>query len=534
MGFLKDDLLRRDAYPGAPRAEVRLMETHASWVFLVGDDVYKVKKPVDLGFLDFRTIEQRRTACEAEVRLNARLAPHVYLGVSPVRRAADGTHSIDGEGAREGEGETVDWAVHMRRLDDRTRADELLARGELRSESIDAVARRIAGFHAAARCDAETSRFGAPDAVAANVLENFAQTRGDVTRHVRPAEAREIEAQQTAFLRDHADVLRARMAAQRVRDGHGDLRLEHVYLDGDRATIIDCIEFNDRFRFADVCADLAFLSMDLAWHGQVGLAERLLARYARESNDFDLYVVVDFYESYRAYVRAKVSMLLAADEGAGPALRARADAEARRYLLLALSAGRRSLVPPMLVCVGGMVASGKSTVAEHLGDELGAPVVEADRTRKHMLGVAPTVHLDAGSWSGAYAPAFTERVYGEVLRRADVVLASGRPVVVDASFRSREVRRLARALAESRRVPFRFVECRATVEVSRERLARRELEPGVSDARLALFDEFRSHFEAVDEIRADEHMVCDTTRPLDESLAKLRRVLQTWPAGLVA
>jgi aminoglycoside phosphotransferase family enzyme/predicted kinase len=528
MGTLRDDLLRPSAFPGRSRGEVRLAETHASWVFLVGNDVYKVKKPVDLGFLDFRTLEQRRAACEAEVRLNARLAPRVYLGVCRVRRGQDGVHSI------ESEGETVDWAVHMRRLDDRTRADELLARGELRGESIDAIARQLASFHASARCDAGTSCFGTPEAVEANVLENFAQTRRDVTRHVHPTEALEIEVQQTTFIREHRDLLRARIDAQRIRDGHGDLRLEHVYLEGGHATIIDCIEFNDRFRFADVCADVAFLSMDLAWHGHVDLAERLLTRYARESNDFDLYAVVDFYESYRAYVRAKVSMLLAADEGAEEALRARADAEARRYLLLALSAGRRSLVPPMLVCVGGLVASGKSTVADHLGVELGAPVVEADRTRKHMLGVTPTVHLQAGSWSGAYDPAFTERVYGELLRRAGVVLGSGRPVVVDASFRAREMRRMARALAEAHGVPFRFVECRASTEAIRERLARREVDAGVSDARLSLLEDFRAHFEPPDEVRPGEHVVLDTTRPVEESLTQLRTEMQTWPPGLVA
>lgn len=517
MGALRDDLLRPSAYPGSLReGEVQLAETHISWVFLAGDDVYKVKKPVDLGFLDFRTLAQRKAACEAEVRLNARLAPHVYLGVCPVRRGPGGAHTVHGEG------EVVDWAVHMRRLDDRTRADELLARGELRGESIDAVARQLAAFHAAARCDDETSRFGMPEAVEANVVENFVQTEHHVMRHVRPAEALEIELQQTTFIHDHADVFQARIDGRRVRDGHGDLRLEHVYLNEGRATIIDCIEFNDRFRFADVCADIAFLSMDLAWHGHVELAERLLARYARESNDFDLYAVVDFYESYRAYVRAKIAMLLGA------------DAEARRYLLLALSAGRRSLLAPMLVCVGGIVASGKSTIADHLGAELGAPVVEADRTRKHMLGVAPSVHVPSGAWSGAYDPAFTERVYEELLRRASVVLGSGRPVVLDASFRSREMRRMARALAESCRVPFRFVECRATTEVSRERLARRDVEAGVSDARLSLLDDFRAHFEPPDEVAPGERVLLDTTRPVEDSLAQLRGIVQTWPAGLVA
>jgi aminoglycoside phosphotransferase family enzyme/predicted kinase len=526
MSPLKEDLLRPDAYPRP--AAVELAETHVSWVFLVGADVYKVKKPVDFGFLDFRSPEQRRRACEAEVRLNGRLAPEVYEGVVPVRRDPDGRHRVDGPG------ETVDWAVHMVRLPDDRRADHLLARNELGDDEIDAVASRLAHFHAAARCDTETGRFGTPAAIEESVLENFAQTRGDVGRYVRPAEADEIERQQTTFLRDHADLFERRIDAARVRDGHGDLRLEHVYLDGHRITIIDCIEFNDRFRFADVCADVAFLSMDLAWHGHVDLAERLLARYARDANDFDLYALVDFYESYRAYVRAKVSMMLAADEGADEALRSRAEKDVRRYLLLALSTGRRSLLAPSLVCVGGIIASGKSTVGDAISLELSAPVVDADRTRKHMLGVEPTFHVEEGAWRGAYDPEFTERVYAEVLRRAAVVLASGRTVVVDASFRSREMRRRARELAAAHGVPFRFVECRVAPDVCRQRLERRERESGVSDARLPIFEDFCARFEPPDELSADERLVLDTGQPLDTSLAILRAHLETWPRGLVA
>ena len=522
MAELKEDLLRPAAYAGGATC-VELAETHVSWVFLVGGDVYKVKKPVDLGFLDFHTVELRRRACEAEVRLNARLAPQVYRGVVPVRVGADGRHSVGGPGT------TVDWAVHMTRLPDAQRADVLLARGELDEASLDAVARRLAAFHAGARCDAETSAFGSVEAVGRSVLENFAQTRGQVARYVRPLEAAEIEGKQTAFLRDRAALFEARVEAGRVRDGHGDLRLEHVYLDGDQVTILDCIEFSERLRFGDVAADVAFLSMDLAWNGRVDLAERFLALYARHANDFDLYPLVDFYEGYRAYVRAKVAMLLAADEGASEALRARAEHEARRYLLLSLAVGRTPLLAPALICVGGLIGAGKSTVAEHVARVLSAPVVDADRTRKHLAGVAPTSHLAGGAWDGAYDLAVTARVYAEVLRRAGVVLSSGRPVVVDASFRSRGMRRLARDLARSRGVPCRFVECTVARDVGRARLARREVEQGVSDARLPLFDEFAARFEPFDELEAAEHLVLDTGRPWPETRARLDDQMGGWP-----
>jgi aminoglycoside phosphotransferase family enzyme/predicted kinase len=527
MSSLKEDLQRPDSYPESV-AHVDFVETHISWVFLAGSEVYKVKKPVDLGFLDFRSIEQRRTACEAEVRLNARLGPEVYLGVVPVRRGSDGTHRIGGTG------ETVDWAVRMVRLPDDERADQRLAACRLGAEDIDRIAEHLARFHAAARCDSETARFGSVAAIERSVRENFAQTRTDVLDYVRPAEADEIERRQLTFLRESAPLFEARIEAGRVRDGHGDLRLEHVYLQGSRTTIIDCIEFTDRFRFVDVCADIAFLSMDLAWHGRVDFAERFLAQYARHANDFDLYALVDFYEGYRAYVRAKVSMLFAADPAVDETQRRRASREARRYLLLALSAGRAPLVAPALVCVGGLVASGKSTVGEHLAWELSAPIVDADRTRKHMLGVAPTFHVEDGAWQGAYDPGFTERVYSEVLRRAGVVLSSGRPAIVDASFRSGEMRRAARELAVAHRVPFWFVECRADPEVCKERLRQRERASGVSDARLALFDDFRARFEAADELSPAEHFVLDTAQPIESSLSRLRAKLGTWPPGLVA
>ena len=226
---------------------------------------------------------------------------------------------------------------------------------------------------------------------------------------------------------------------------------------------------------------------------------------------------MDFYESYRAFVRAKVAAMLAGDDGVGEETRARAATVARRHFLLALSADRMSLLRPAVVAVGGVIASGKSTMAERLGDEMSAPVVEADRTRKSMVGVDAHQPLHDAAWQGAYDLRVTDRVYDEVMRRAAVVLASGRPVVLDASFRSASMRAAARRLAIDHGVPFRFVECRADPEVCRARLARRERELGVSDGRLAIFDAFCSRFEAVTELCPTEHVVLDTTRPVGES-----------------
>ena len=502
----------------APGGEVR--ETHISWVFLGAGEVFKVKKPVSLGFLDFGTLEKRHEACEAEVALNRRLAPEVYRGVVPITRGTDGRLRFGGSG------EPLEWAVHMSRLADADRADELLERGELGADDLRRLARHLAAFHAAARSDAEVARFGSPEAIAANVAENFEQTRGRVERLVDPAQAAEIEGWQLDFLERHRADFEERAALGRVRDGHGDLRLEHVYLPGPsrEPTILDCIEFNDRFRYADVCADVAFLAMDLAWHDAPVAAEGFLAAYAREADDYDLYPLVDFYESYRAYVRGKVAMLTAADPGISLETRRRAEAEARRYFLLALASERRPLRPPRVVAVGGLIASGKSTMADALGWELGTPVVDADRTRKSLLGVEPEERVLEPAWQGAYDPEMTARTYTELFRRADVVLGTGRSVILDASFRSREHRERARQLAAWRGAPFHFVECRADWELCRERLRKRERAGGVSDGRLAIFDEFAARWQPAGELSLEEHVVLDTSRPLEESMAVLRRL----------
>ncbi len=508
MGTLQTDLIGQG---------FALRETHISRVFLGAGDVYKVKKPVSLGFLDFSRLSLRKRFCEAEVALNRRLAPSVYLGVVPIVRDAQDVHRIGGDG------EPVEWAVHMRRLADGDAADRRLAEGRLSREQLRALAERLARFHAEARCDAETSRFGAPDAIEVNVRENFEQTRQTATHYLSAQELQAIERWQLGFVREQSARLQQRAERGRVRDGHGDLRLEHCYLDDASGSveIIDCIEFNERFRYGDVCVDIAFLAMDLSWHGRPELAEALLAYYARAAGDYDLYGVVDFYESYRAYVRAKISAMLADDAGADPQVRARAAAQARKYYLLAEACTREPLTRPALYAVGGVIASGKSTVAEALGETLSAAVVDADRTRKQLAGVGATTSLAAAPFEGHYAPEATERVYAELLRRAEVVLRSGRAVVVDASFRDRRWRLQALALARRLSVPFLFVECAPPLEICRLRLQERARAPSVSDGRVELLDAFAASWEPVEELPPELHVRSDTSRPLRRTLDEL-------------
>lgn len=509
MGSLRDDLAESVG-------ECR--ETHISWVFLGAEDVYKVKKPVSLGFLDFSTPEKRRAACEAEDALNRRLAPDVYRGVAPVARDAAGRHAVGGPG------ETVDWAVHMRRLADEQRADSLLSRGRLGPAEARWTAELLAEFHARAPCDERTSAFGSLEAVRANAAENFAQSRRFPAAGIPPALLEDVERRQERFLRENADAFESRRRAGRSREGHGDLRLDQIYLEGDRVLVLDCVEFNERFRCGDAAADVAFLSMDLRSRGRPDLAEVFLAAYARASGDYGLYRVVDFYESYRAHVRSKVAAILAGQAGVDAAAKEKARADALRFLLLARDAGRR--VPAArVVAVGGLIAAGKSALSGALAEKWAVPVVDSDRIRKRLFGKRPEEPLISEPWSGAYDEQATRRVYAAMREAAGDVMASGRSVILDASFRSREERLGARRLAARFRAPFLFVECRADPAVCRDRLRARAGEPGVSDAREPLWEDFAARWEPADELVPAERLILDTGKPLSEArLADLTQV----------
>lgn len=512
MSTLKEDLIAQG---------MELRETHISNVFLSERTVFKVKKPVELGFLDFRSLDARKRFCEAEVELNRRLAEHVYRGVRPVTRDARGVHRI-GAAADGGEA-IVDYAVEMVRLRESDAADVRLRDGRLGRADLAHVAERLAQFHASARCDDETAHYGERAVIARNIEENFEQTRNSAPQFLSPEGIAAIERWQRAFLERERARFDERVRAGRIRDGHGDLRLEHCYLaDDGPVQIIDCIEFNERFRYGDVCADVAFLAMDLSWHERPDLSESFLASYARASGDYDLYALVDFYESYRAYVRGKVASLLAADESAEESARERARSTARKYYQLAEACSREALEKPRLYAVGGIIAAGKSTLGAQLADTIDAPVLEADRTRKQLAGLDPHTPWRDEAFSGHYSVEHTRAVYAELLRRAEVILRSGRSAIIDASFRERAQREAARARAAALGCEFVFIECVAPSELCRQRLAQRAQGSSTSDGRADIFEDFVRSYEAVTELAAAEHARIDTSAPASRVSAQLR------------
>jgi len=500
---LVQDLLRPQAYGADARQRVTLRTTHASWVFLIGDEVWKVKRPVDFGFLDFRSPADRRHACAEEVRLNRRLAPGVYLGVEPIRLSGRG-HTIAGAGG-DGAGPVVDWAVHMRRLPDQASAAALLASGLLGPERLHAVADRLAAFLAVAPL---ISSLDDPEVLRRNVDENFAQVEPFVGEIIDWPTFEDVRAYQLAALDRHRDRFAARIAGGRIRDGHGDLRLEHIYFlpPPDGVVAIDCIEFNDRFRAGDVASEAAFLAMELEAARRPDLAAGFLARFAEASNDFELYGVIDFYLSYRAWVRGKVAAFVATDGATDVALRERKQAEARRQFALARSFLGDPIDTPFLIAVGGMIGTGKSTLAAALGRELAVPVISSDRTRKATAGLAPTARAGAE----LYTADALERNYGEVLRRARLVLESGRGVVLDATFQTHRWRRAAADLANATGASFAHLETRCADTVVSSRLAERRGRPSESDATDSELEELRRRYEPVSPADPGPHVPVDT------------------------
>ncbi len=432
------------------RPFVAVRETHIGVVFLIGDRVYKLKKPVNLGFLDFSTPERRLIACRREVELNRRLAPDVYLGVVTVPEVA---------------GAPGDHLVVMRRMPDDRRLSTLARSDVPLRDAITRLARVLAAFHGGAERGPHVDAEGTRAALSGRWEASFAQV-DEVGAEVLPAELRaEIARRTRDFLAGRAELFASRIADGRIVDGHGDLIADDIFVLDDGPRVLDCLEFDDRLRRLDGLDDVAFLAMDLERLGRTELGALLLDRYAEYTGDPAPAALRAHYIAYRAYVRVKVACLRHAqgDHSAGE--------EARTYADIAVRHLRRGEV--RLVLVGGLPGSGKTTLAGLLADELGAVLLSSDRLRKELAGLDPARHAAAPYRSGIYAREHTERTYTELLRRAGELLSRGESVVLDASWSAAEERDLARKVAERTYSTLVSLRCTVSRTVAEDRLRTR-------------------------------------------------------------
>ncbi|RZQ65927.1 AAA family ATPase [Amycolatopsis suaedae] len=432
-------------------------ETHIGAVYFAGNHAYKLKKPVDAGFLDFTTRQERESACHREVELNRRLAPDVYLGVADVT-GPDGT--------------VCDHLVVMRRMPADRRLSTLVRGGEQVTEHVHRLARLLAVFHGKAARGTEIDADGTVTALRDRWLASFDQVRRFHGAVLDTAQAAEIERLVLAFLDGRAALFDARVEAGRIVDGHGDLLADDIFCLDDGPRVLDCLEFDDRLRHLDGLDDVAFLAMDLERLGAPDLGRLLLDRYAEFTGDPAPAALRHHYIAYRAFVRAKVACLRSEQGGADTA------PLAREYAAIALEHLKRADV--RLVLVGGLPATGKTTLAGALADRLGATVISSDRVRKELAGLTPDDSAAAPYGQGLYDDEHTTRTYTELLRRAERLLSLGETVVLDASWNDAGHRHAAAATAVRTNSGFVPLQCWAPRTTADVRLRTRE--PGPSDA----------------------------------------------------
>ena len=492
-------------------------QTHISHLFFAGDYVYKLKKPIDLGFLDFSTLAKRRTAAIAEIELNRRIAPDIYLDVATLHRDDQGVLSFKAPTVVE------EVAVVMRRLPEDQRLSKLIETGTVKPETMRDLGHRIADFHERTESSPEIEVYGSLKTVRHNWDENFEQTEPFIGRTITHEAWTICHDEIERYMRAYSDLFERRIADGRIRDCHGDMQTDDIFIDPKTgaATILDAIEFNRRFRYSDTLSDIAFLSMDLNYQGAADLSVILLEAYYERSNDTPIPSLLRFYECYRAYVRGKVRSFVIDQPGPSAEEKKTATDEARRFFELALSyaAGLR----PRLILVMGLIGSGKTRQADGLASRSGARVLHSDVVRKELAGLNPNAKQSVPFGEGIYSAEWTDRTYGALLEEASAELARGNSIILDATWSKAWYRALARGVAAERDALLAIVECTAPDEVLMRRLSRTGRL--VTDGRVELLDEVRADYEAPTDDDAERVLRIDTSGNLVSISAAVHEAL---------
>ncbi|MCE9556424.1 MAG: AAA family ATPase [Planctomycetes bacterium] len=496
-----DFLRQTGAYPESTR-HVEVVETHISWIFLTDRFAYKLKKPVRFEFADMSTLAARRDACHEEVRLNRRLAADVYLKVLPVTIAAHGRLALGGTAT------PVDWVVKMRRLSADQTLDRLIRDNRLSTDQIHLIALMLADFYTQA-----APKIVLPEPYHAGIERHVQANAAELARpeHAAdPTQVRRIHAAQLRYLRLQRAVFDSRVCDGRIVEGHGDLRPEHIYFEGQRPLVIDCVEFSAELRTLDVADDLSFLAMECDRIGAEQVGRSVIDAYRCRSGDLIPDALLAFYMAYRACVRAKVAALRGRQ--LSPAERGPTATLLAEYLALADNYIRR-LGPPLVVVMHGLMGTGKSTLASALSETLALEVLSTDVVRHELFSRAAQ---SAGYNEGNYAPQFRARVYDELLSRARQHLERGMSVILDGAFLSEDRRRAAFKLAEQAGAAALLIRCHCDPAEAKQRIAAR-IEAGQSPS------EARPEFFTAQE-REDEpssgwpHVSIDTTMSLSEQI----------------
>lgn len=505
-----------------PVRRVELIQTHISYVFLTNEYVYKIKKPVDFGFLNYSTLGKRRYYCHQEVKLNSLLCEDTYLGVVPIRQR--GKQFIVGGK----EGRVVEYAVWMRRLPEARMLNRLIERGEATKQMVERVAEKLVPFH---QQTSETSpaiaRYG-DWAIRYNHSENVEQWTPYVGRTLTPEQHAICIAYAEAFFVRKSDVLERRVNQLRIRRTHADLRSDALCIENG-ICIFDAVEFNRRINLLDIARDVGFLQMDLQYRERPDLAEAFVRRYQKVADDPDLREVLPFYAYYSACVRGKVENFLL-DTPSIPAKEKKAAAErSRRYFELACEYAK-TLPPAMLIVMCGLSGSGKSTEAKEIARKLNAEIISSDVVRKRLAGLDPKTKVLDEFRAGLYSAAMTQKTYDAMLNQARGLLLRGKSVILDATYQRRTERRAAIRLARETGAQFACFLTEASESATRNRLgARLARGRDPSDARWEIYVQQKRRFQRPTEVPPGRLVTINTSSPakkqvMREALKRLRAI----------
>lgn len=491
-----------------PVSQVKRVDTHISVVFLTGQWVYKLKKPLNLGFLDFRQLDDRRKFCEREVHLNKRLSHGIYQNAVTIFQKDKNVYSIDGDG------NAVEYAVKMKQLPDEDRLANLLEKNAVSQSDLEQLGKKLASFYLNSKQNAQISQYGSRDMVIFNSEENVQQISPFVGRLVDTEKWEFIREVNRSFLHHHHALFERRLESGKILDGHGDLRTDHIYF-FNGIQIIDCIEFNDRFRYGDVAVDLAFLHMDIEELGYPEENQIILKAYVENAHDPEIYALIDFYAAYRAIVRLKVACIRY-DEITTEQQQDSIKREINKHLNQAYHYTLLFSRPTLWV-FSGLPASGKSTLAQRLVKTFPMTIISSDAVRKEKDCREEVVAYG----TGIYSEERRQRVYSRMLALAQKKLKKGQSVALDATYSRRRWREKVVQLASDMDTNLIFIECECDLETIRARLMEREKFTGLSDARIQHLPEILKHFEPLTELAAQHHIKVETRNDTDKTISEV-------------
>jgi hypothetical protein len=500
-------------YPEKPE-KIQMIQTQMSFVFLSGEYAYKIKKPVNLGYLDYSSLNSRYHYCQNELNLNRRLCPEVYLEVLPVSRH-------DGKICLGEIGEVIDYTLKMRRLPQEKMLNVLLERDHVSEEMVELVAKKISEFHKLAETNQQISTYGNILSIRGNIEENFNQTEKSIGRTISKEKYQQIRQYTSEYLVKNRPLFENRVNTGKIRDCHGDLHAAHICFTNN-ICIYDCIEFNDRFRYGDVASEVSFLAMDLDHFGRADLSSIFVNSYVNFSNDPELLKLLAFYKCYRAYVRGKVESFKLDDSYISEPDKKMAASIAHGYFDLA---GFYIRPHPTLFITIGVTGTGKTTVAKELARHTGAVVISSDIVRKKLAGIPLTErHLDDFN-TGLYSSQVTQNTYDAIFMKAEHYLSQRQSVILDATFTKHSFRTRAQELSERYHTEYLMIECFVNKENIVKRLEDRMRTNSVSDGRLEILENQITQFEPIGD-KNDVRIVIDTSGSLEDNIKQILSKLQ--------